>query len=114
MSMMFSTRGRLGRSKYQNYYLVSLSLCTISLLVYEISIFFGMQELAFTFALACIAITFLSMSTAAVRRLHDLDRPAWHLMLTLVPVYGLYLFLSLLCIKGEEEINLYGIRPEPL
>ena len=114
MSQLFSVKGRLGRSKYQNHYLLCLGFVAVSLLVYEFRSMFGLETHAFNIALGSLALAFLSMLTAAIRRLHDLDRPAWHLALTLVPVYNLYLVLSLLCLKGEAEENPYGFRPEPL
>ena len=114
MSQLFSVKGRLGRSKYQNHYLFSLGVSALALVVHEMRHVLGIEEAAFTIALIGMGIAFLSMITAAIRRLHDLDRPAWHLILTLVPLYNLYLVLSLLCVKGENEVNLYGYRPEPL
>jgi uncharacterized membrane protein YhaH (DUF805 family) len=114
MNQLFSVRGRLGRSNYQNQYLFSLGVSALFLLFYEMRDIIGFQELAFMFTLVGLGFSFVCMLTAAIRRLHDLDRPAWHLVLTLVPVYNLYLIMSLLCTKGEEEINPYGQRPEPL
>ena len=114
MSQLFSVKGRLGRSKYQNHYLLSLGVVAFVLFVYELRSALGLERLAFTVAIAGLVIASLSMITAAIRRLHDLDRPAWHLVFTLVPVYNLYLMLALLCTKGENEVNPYGFRPEPL
>lgn len=114
MSQLFSVKGRLGRSNYQNQYLFSLGVSAVVLTIYEMRDTIGLHEIAFTITLIGLGLAFASALTAAIRRLHDLDRPAWHLILTLIPVYNLYLFLSLLCLKGEEEINHYGYRPEPL
>ncbi|MEM8489000.1 MAG: DUF805 domain-containing protein [Bacteroidota bacterium] len=114
MHNLFSVQGRLGRSTYQNRYLFSLGLLGLVFLVYELSVFVGMQTVAFYVVTASLALALVTLLTAAIRRLHDLDRPAWHLVLAFIPVYNLYLMLSLLCLKGEEEVNLYGFRPEPL
>ncbi len=114
MKKLFSVKGRLGRSKYQNHYLLSLGVVFLAMAVYELRGVLGIEAFALDIALGGFFIAFVSMLTAAVRRLHDLDRPAWHLLLTLIPVYNLYLFLSLLCIKGEAEVNPYGLRPESL
>lgn len=114
MSQLFSVKGRLGRSRYQNQYLLSLGIVAFALFIYELKAVLGFDQLAFNLVVCALAIAFVSMITAAIRRLHDLDRPAWHLVLTLIPVYNLYLLLSLLCIKGENEENPYGFRPEPL
>lgn len=114
MSQLFSIKGRLGRSTYQNYYLFVLGIAMATLLLYEIRDVFGMDSLAFGIVLFGLIISFITLCTTAIRRLHDLDRPAWHLALALIPVYNIYLVLYLLCMKGEAEVNAYGVRPEPL
>ncbi len=114
MRNLFSVQGRLGRSTYQNLYLFSLGLLGFVFLVYELSVFVGLQTLAFYVVTASLVLALITMLTAAIRRLHDLDRPAWHLVLAFIPVYNLHLMLSLLCLKGEEEVNPYGLRPEPM
>ena len=114
MSQLFSVKGRLGRSRYQNQYLLSLGVVAFVLLIYELKAVLGLDQLAFNLVIIALSIACISMISAAIRRLHDLDRPAWHLVLALIPVYNLYLLLSLLCLKGENEENPYGFRPEPL
>ena len=114
MRNLFSVQGRLGRSTYQNYYLLSLGLLGLAFVVYELSVFVGLQTVAFYGVTASLILAFITLFTTAIRRLQDLGRPAWHLVLAFVPVYNLYLMLSLLCLKGEEEVNPYGLRPEPL
>ena len=47
-----------------------------------------------------------------IKRLHDLERPAWHWLLLMVPIYNIYLGLVLLFKKGTEGPNEFG--PDPL
>jgi uncharacterized membrane protein YhaH (DUF805 family) len=47
------------------------------------------------------------------RRLHDLDRPAWHTVLVLVPFYNLYLGFQLLFLRGTIGANHFGPDPVP-
>ena len=47
-----------------------------------------------------------------IKRLHDLERPARHWLLLMVPVYNIYLGLVLLFKKGTEGPNEFG--PDPL
>ena len=114
MQNLFSIKGRLGRSGYQNHYLSSLAIVALAMIVYDLRAILGIEAIALVLALGGLLIAAVCMLFAAARRLHDLDRPAWHLVLTLVPLYNCYLVLSLLCMKGEAEINPYGLRPEPL
>ena len=48
----------------------------------------------------------------AVRRLHDLDRPAWWIIGNFVPIVNIALSLYLLLAKGTDGPNQYG--PDPL
>lgn len=48
----------------------------------------------------------VTLWTAQVRRLHDLDSSGWWLLLPLVP-------LVLLFLKGESQANRYGQPPAP-
>jgi uncharacterized membrane protein YhaH (DUF805 family) len=47
----------------------------------------------------------------AVRRLHDLDRSGWMLLMWFVPVYGVILLLLWDCTRGSEGPNRFGKDP---
>ncbi|MEZ4700791.1 MAG: DUF805 domain-containing protein [Rhodothermales bacterium] len=111
---LYTIKGRLGREAYLNRYLATAGVLVGTLLAFGFQDALGLGHSALTALLAVASLATLSLVAAAIRRLHDMDRSAWHLVLILVPVYNLYLFLSLLCVKGEEAINGYGLRPEPL
>ncbi len=63
-----------------------------------------MAGVALAGAWAAIAIT--------VKRLHDLGRPGWHVLLMAIPLYNIYLGLTLIFVRGEAGDNEYG--PDPL
>ena len=46
-----------------------------------------------------------------IRRLHDLDRPAWWVIATFVPLLNLVLWLYLLFARGTYGPNQYGADP---
>jgi uncharacterized membrane protein YhaH (DUF805 family) len=48
----------------------------------------------------------------SVRRLHDLDRSGWWLLLAFVPVVGIIVLLIWFCTKGTDGSNRFG--PDPL
>ena len=48
----------------------------------------------------------------AVKRLHDLGRPGWYVLGTLIPIYNLYLGWIMLFKRGDVGPNEYG--PDPL
>jgi uncharacterized membrane protein YhaH (DUF805 family) len=47
----------------------------------------------------------------SVRRLHDLDRTGWWVLLALVPVVGIIVLLIWFCSKGTDGSNQYGSDP---
>jgi len=50
-------------------------------------------------------------AAVTVKRLHDLDRPAWHMLGFLIPIYNIYLSLVLLLKRGNYGFNDYGQDP---
>jgi uncharacterized membrane protein YhaH (DUF805 family) len=49
--------------------------------------------------------------SATVRRLHDVDKSGWWILLGIIPLANLYL-IYLLARKGNKEDNRYGIAAE--
>jgi uncharacterized membrane protein YhaH (DUF805 family) len=52
--------------------------------------------------------TFLPWLSVTVRRLHDLDRTGWWLLLDLVPLVGWIILLIWFCTKGTDGPNRFG------
>jgi uncharacterized membrane protein YhaH (DUF805 family) len=48
----------------------------------------------------------------AVRRLHDLDRTSWWILLWFIPIVGWIILLIWFCTRGTEGPNRFG--PDPL
>ena len=62
---------------------------------------------------SCIfGIGVLAVAFQIIKRLQDLDRPAWHYWLIWVPFYNIYLAIVLFFVKGTQGPNKYG--PDPL
>jgi uncharacterized membrane protein YhaH (DUF805 family) len=57
--------------------------------------------------------TFLPGLAVSVRRLHDIDRTGWWLLLGLVPLVGLVVLLVWWCTKGSRGYNRFGADPQP-
>jgi uncharacterized membrane protein YhaH (DUF805 family) len=52
--------------------------------------------------------TILPTVSVGVRRLHDLDRSAWWILLDLVPLVGWIILLIWFCFKGTDGPNRFG------
>jgi uncharacterized membrane protein YhaH (DUF805 family) len=57
--------------------------------------------------------TLLPTLAVAARRLHDIDRSAWWLLLYFVPLVGWIILIVWWCSKGTKGYNSYGANPMP-
>jgi uncharacterized membrane protein YhaH (DUF805 family) len=48
----------------------------------------------------------------SVRRLHDQDRSGWLLLLALIPFFGWFVLLVLMCLHGTRGRNRFGADPK--
>jgi uncharacterized membrane protein YhaH (DUF805 family) len=104
-----------GRSRRKEYWMFTLYNIVIFLVLYIAGfvtlertgismVFFG---LAFIYALA-ILVPNLAVS---VRRLHDIDKSGWWILLAFVPVVSLALIV-LMCLEGTPGDNRFGPNPK--
>lgn len=56
----------------------------------------------------------LPMFSVTVRRLHDIDRSAYWILISFVPVIGSYVLSWMLTLPGSEGENRYGMAPQAL
>jgi uncharacterized membrane protein YhaH (DUF805 family) len=68
----------------------------------------GIQVISTLFSLAVL----LPGIAIAVRRLHDLDRSGWWVLLALIPLIGAIILLIWFCSRGTDGPNRFG--PDPL
>lgn len=67
----------------------------------------GPRPLTFLFGLA----TLLPRLAVAVRRLHDVDRTGWWLLIGVIPVIGALVLLYWFIQPGRRSSNGYGVDP---
>lgn len=66
---------------------------------------------AFVFYLILNLAFLLPSLAVTVRRLHDLDRSAWWMLIAIVPLVGAILLIVWFCTKGSEGSNRFGVDP---
>jgi uncharacterized membrane protein YhaH (DUF805 family) len=101
--------GRAGRREFWMFYLVYILIFIAIAVVGAIlpnSIAFVFSALTGIFALAM----FIPTLAVSVRRLHDTDHSGWWVLLSLIPLAGLYI-LYLLIIEGTQGSNRFGDSP---
>jgi uncharacterized membrane protein YhaH (DUF805 family) len=96
--------GRAARPEYWYWALfvfaVSIVLAIIDSLVFGTGI--GVLQSLFDLAVLLPGIA------VAVRRLHDIDRSGWWLLLGLIPVVGEIILLVWFCLRGTQGANRFG------
>jgi uncharacterized membrane protein YhaH (DUF805 family) len=99
----FSSRAR--RSEYWYWHLFAfLLLIAATILDHAILHSAGPGPI---YAIAALAV-FLPGLAVAVRRLHDLDKSGWWLLLYLIPIVGVIIILVWVCTKGTPGANRFG------
>lgn len=87
------TKGRASRSEFWWFYLFGIFLNTIALMIDS-----AIGVLLFT---NLVSILLICPSIAvSIRRLHDIGKSGWYL---LIPIYSVYL----LCLPSQENENMY-------
>ncbi len=113
----FAFSDRASRSEYW-YFLLFYNVGVLASVAIDTRII-GLPIIAWTFILA----TILPLLSVSVRRLHDLDRSGWCVLLDLVPLVGWIILLIWFCTKGTDGPNRFGadrlaslgqIRPRPV
>jgi uncharacterized membrane protein YhaH (DUF805 family) len=97
--------GRAIRSEYW-YWVLFVFLAEIVTGIVDFVL--GVQITTTIFALAVL----LPGLAVTIRRLHDLDRSGWWVLLALIPLIGAIVLLVWFCSRGTEGSNRFG--PDPL
>lgn len=98
-------QGRSTRSEYW-YWVLFVIVCMIVAQLIDLAI--GLHVVYPIFVLAIV----LPGLAVSVRRLHDLDRSGWFVLLPVIPVVGAIILIYWHCQPGSAGVNRFG--PDPL
>ncbi|MCF6195431.1 MAG: DUF805 domain-containing protein [Emcibacter sp.] len=104
-SKYFTISGRACRSEYW-YYVLFIILVSFGLMMVSMIIPF-LAMLGMVFSLA----TIIPSITVAIRRLHDIDRSGWWLLISFIPLIGTIVLLIFFVKQGTEGPNDFGDDP---
>jgi uncharacterized membrane protein YhaH (DUF805 family) len=93
--------GRACRSEYWYWVLFAVIGAIVTVIIDSV---IGLQITYTIFALA----TFLPGLAVGIRRLHDLDRSGWWILLFLIPLIGAIILIIWFCSKGTDGPNRFG------
>jgi uncharacterized membrane protein YhaH (DUF805 family) len=102
----FSTRAQ--RSAYW-YWVLFAVLASIVATLIDMAVF-SRSEYSPINILANLAL-FLPGLAVAVRRLHDIDRSGWWILLFLIPIVGAIILIIWFCSGGTDGANRFGPNP---
>ena len=115
---IFSFSGRIGRLRYLAYsvgmmFLVALAMIPLA----GVSAMTGNTEGMSPIGMLAMALLYLALIVLSVmfakRRLNDLDRSGWWLLLNFVPVVNILLSLYMVFFPGTAGSNKWGAAPGP-
>ena len=102
---VFSTRAN--RAEYWYFVLFSF---IVSILLLILGVILETDLLPAVYNL----IALVPSLAVAVRRMHDIDKSGWWILVNLLPIVGWIIFIYLAVQKGTEGPNRFGQPPEVL
>ncbi len=99
----FVLKGRASRSEYWYFYLFSLILYVIPFII-------GGDNADLFIGLLFLILTIPSF-TVSVRRLHDIDKSGWYVLIYLIPFVGGLIMLVMCATLGTQGKNQFGEYP---
>lgn len=113
----FDFKSRSSRSEFWYFYLFTTILGFFGL---QIDRFFNLEILGLQLSnineVAILGPTyiflyflfFIPSLSLYIRRLHDIDRSGWWLLIAIIPFIGIITLIFFWCLKGSQNRNTYG------
>ena len=105
MKNYFNIEGRARRTEYWMYFLVYIGIIIVASILDAVV---GMGLIGGLVALAHL----IPSITVGVRRLHDIGRSGWFLLIGLIPLIGWIILLYWAVKEGDPQDNAYGSNPK--
>lgn len=106
----FDFQGRSARTEYWLFWLVYLGINTVAYAL-DAAIFGTGDDMGIIRGLAGLAILIPGFGVA-VRRLHDIDRTGWWVLLVFASIIGWIVLLVFFCTDGTPGPNRFGSDPK--
>ena len=103
-------RGRARRSEYW-FFVLFMILCTLVAATLDGAIAVNTARHLNVFSTILSIVFFLPSLAVTARRLHDIGRSGWWMLISLVPIVGSIVLLVWLCTRGYEGPNRFGSDP---
>ena len=104
--------GRDTRTEYWMYVLFNFIFAIVAMILDNV-LHLTLGELPYGVFYFLYALVTLVPSTAiAARRLHDVSKSGWFMLIALIPLVGAIWLLVLLCTDSDNGANEYGPNPK--
>jgi len=104
--------GRARRKEYWMFVLFNFIFCIIAMILDNIlGLAFENVGYGPIYLLYCLAV-FIPGLAVSVRRLHDIGKSGWFILISLIPFIGPIWLLVLMCTDSEPGENDYGPNPK--
>jgi uncharacterized membrane protein YhaH (DUF805 family) len=108
-----------GRSRRKEYWMFALVNAIIYCVLYAVALLLMMRNTNAGLAVMGLCVIYALAGlvpglAVTVRRLHDINKSGWWILIGLVPFVGGIVLLVLTCIEGDPGDNLYGPNPKLL
>jgi uncharacterized membrane protein YhaH (DUF805 family) len=100
----FEISGRSRRREYWGFHL----LWMVALML----VYFMTASSSKTLVGVAVLIGFVPALTVTIRRLHDINRSGWWILVTFVPAIGGLILLVFSLLPGTQGMNDYGDEPD--
>jgi len=106
--------GRARRKEYWMFLLFNIIFCIVAIILDNIlGIVVGGTPYGAIYFLYALLV-FIPSFAVGVRRLHDIGKSGWMLLISLIPIIGGIWLLVLTLRNGDAEDNQYGTDPKLL
>ena len=97
-----------GRASRKQFWMFTLVNIIISVAISLGEVIIGLADFELLSGLYALAVLVPSIAIS-VRRLHDINKSAWWILWSLLPIIGGLVLLVLFVRKGDEAANRYGV-----
>lgn len=102
-----------GRSRRQEFWMFTLLSIIAAIAAALVDLMFGFGPESNGPVGIVVSLAFLIPSiSVSIRRLHDVDRSGWWLLLALIPILGWIVLIVWNCTDGTRGTNRYGADPK--
>ncbi|MGY5351811.1 DUF805 domain-containing protein [Wenyingzhuangia sp. IMCC45533] len=100
-----------GRARRKEYWMFFLFNLIISWSLQGIGFATGISAIVYLASIYGLVV-FLPSLAVAVRRLHDVNKSGWFLLVSLIPLVGIIWLIVVLATEGDKGTNQYGADPK--